>query len=92
MGTKANGDVCYEVALPDEPMFVLLARDITAPDIVREWARKRLLQIETGNKPASDIEKVYEALMQACKMELWRSAYNGSWRPIEPPELTMISR
>lgn len=40
MGTKANPGRydCYEKAEPDEPMFVLLARDPLAPDLVRKWA------------------------------------------------------
>ncbi len=39
MGTKNNpGDFdCCLNAEDDEPMFVLLARDASAPDLVREW-------------------------------------------------------
>jgi hypothetical protein len=42
MGTKNNpGDYdCYEKAHPDEPMFVLLARDPLAPQLVRQWAAR----------------------------------------------------
>ena len=40
MGTKNNpGEFdCYENAEPDEPIFVLSARDPSAPLIVRQWA------------------------------------------------------
>lgn len=40
MGTKNNPGTfdCYANAKPDEPMFVLLARDKKAPEIVRAWA------------------------------------------------------
>lgn len=41
MGTKNNPGKfdCYDAALPDEPMFVLLARD----PVVREWVRRRAI-------------------------------------------------
>lgn len=44
MGTKNNpGEFdCYENAAPDEPMFVLLARDPLAPMLVEEWAKRRV--------------------------------------------------
>jgi hypothetical protein len=40
MGTKNNpGEFdCYSKALPDEPMFVLLARDPRSVQLVRMWA------------------------------------------------------
>lgn len=43
MGSKTNpGEFdCYGTALPDEPMFVLLARDEFAPDLVELWAALR---------------------------------------------------
>ena len=42
MGTKNNpGEYDgYTKAEPDEPMFVLLARDPLAADQVRDWARR----------------------------------------------------
>jgi hypothetical protein len=46
MGSKNNPGKfdCYEAAHPDEPMFVLLGRDESAPYLVRLWA-----EIRTGN-------------------------------------------
>lgn len=43
MGTKNNPGPydCYANAEPDEPMFVLLARDETAPYFVEAWAAVR---------------------------------------------------
>ncbi len=41
MGTKREGDLCYKAAMQDEPMFVLLARDPQAPELVRKWAKDR---------------------------------------------------
>lgn len=43
MGTKNNPGKfdCYANADPDEPMFVLLARDPLASDLVLLWAERR---------------------------------------------------
>ncbi len=65
MGTKDNPAKfdCYERAEPDEPMFVLLARDPFAPILVRLWAQLRQLSDPESYKPceanscASDMEK-----------------------------------
>ena len=72
MGTKNNpGDYdCYESAEPDEPMFVLLARDGLAPMLVRRWANARVQM-----KNAKDTEKIAEALRCADAMEAWRDAH-----------------
>lgn len=68
MSTKNNpGDYdCYANAEPDEPMFVLLARDKHAPSLVRRWARKR-------EKEGEDPAKVEEARACARAMEKWRN-------------------
>lgn len=86
MGTKQNPAKydCYANALPDEPMFVLLARDPTAPAIVKEWAEMREQAIETGNRPRSDYTMVTEARDCALAMEAWRKQNNGKWRAPDP--------
>lgn len=77
MGTKNNpGEFdCYANAKPDEPMFVLLARDRLAPSIVRNWAYnyeqgKLALGILTENQE----NKINEALQCADTMEKWQKA------------------
>lgn len=67
MGTKsAPGEFdCYNVALPDEPMFTLLARE---------------REILTGLAPESDLKVVAEARAVALAMAEWRIANAGSWR------------
>lgn len=82
MGTKLNpGEFdCYANALPDEPMFVLLARDALAPDVVRQWAALIEHAINRGMKPETDIAKVKEARTCADAMGLWRVENNGKWR------------
>jgi hypothetical protein len=82
MGTKNNPAAfdCYGNALPDEPMFVLLARDPNAPVLIRQWANKRRLDIQTGERPPTDIPMVQEALDCADAMERWRRENDGVWR------------
>jgi len=82
MGTKSNPGKfdCYANALPDEPMFVLLARDPSASDLVRAWAAERSYQISLGNKPTSDGAPCAEAIECADAMDAWRKANDGKWR------------
>jgi hypothetical protein len=54
-------DSCFNKALPDELMFVLLERDEAAPYAVEEWARKR---IELGLNSPDDL-KILSALQWA---------------------------
>ena len=77
MGTKVNpGDYdCYEKAEPDEPMFILLARDPWAAGTVRHWAR---IQIVTDEQPQSKID---EAMACADAMEKWREEQKDGWNP-----------
>lgn len=76
MGTKNNPGVydCYANAEPDEPMFILLARDSTAPGRVEGWANRRERMIQLGSKPESDRPMVEEARECARAMRAWRTA------------------
>lgn len=76
MGTKNNPGRfdCYGNAEPDEPMFILLARDTSAPRVVEEWAAIREQMIDEGIKPESDMAMVTEARECAGKMRAWRAA------------------
>jgi hypothetical protein len=67
MGTKNNPGKydCLSKAEPDEPMFVLLARDKDAPAVVELWA---LLRERAGE----DKEKIHEALGCSLAMRVWR--------------------
>lgn len=66
MGTKNNpGDFdCYQNAEPDEPMFVLLGRDLHAPVMTLLWA---LARYRAGESEA----KVTEAIQCAKSMNDW---------------------
>jgi hypothetical protein len=53
----------------DEPIFVLLARDEFAPQLVRQWAMLR--SITAGGMESGEL---LEALACAREMEKWRIA------------------
>lgn len=67
MGTKeAPGRYdAYEKAEPSEPMFVLLARDASAPALVEMWARDR-------ERHGEEAGVVAEARECAEQMRAWR--------------------
>lgn len=70
MGTKnqpAPFD-CYANAEADEPMFVLLARDVAAPAAIVQWAKER---VSAGKNSWAD-SQIAEALDCAEAMHAWR--------------------
>ena len=69
MGTKTNPGQydCYAKAEPDEPLFVLLARDPLAPILVRLWA-----DLTTSRMPNGATKSV-EAVKCSIAMEAWRA-------------------
>ncbi len=68
MGTKNNPGAfdCYAHALPDEPMFVLLARDPHAPTAIRAWIAQRVGHGDTNTRKLAEAEECAKA------MEKWR--------------------
>lgn len=67
---------CLNKARLDERLFVLLERDLTMPDTIRFWARKR---IESGLNDSGDAQ-IVEALKLADDIERERT--------VMPPEKT----
>lgn len=55
---------CLNKAAPDEPLFVLRAKDGHAPQTLRHWA--------TMSDGTHEPEKIAEALACADAMEKWR--------------------
>lgn len=86
MGTKENPGRfdCFGKALPDEPVFTLLGRDVQAPGIILIWATEREVGIAEGRFPASDMAMVVEARELAHRMLAWRRANDGAWRHANP--------
>jgi hypothetical protein len=88
MGTKNNPGKfdCYENAEPDEPLFVLLARDPLAPFLVSIWSKLRMGDLEAADvvyeeivrkilpryNTAPDVDKASEALDCSLAMFKWR--------------------
>lgn len=70
MGTKNNPGKfdCYTNAKDDEPIFVLLARDPLAPQLVRKWAQLTKMRAAT----MKTVEKSLEATNCANAMEKWK--------------------
>lgn len=78
MGTKERPGTfdCYDAAEPDEPMFTLLARDESAPELVEGWAIRRYRRLlERPPLMARDLRKVAEALQCANNMRRWKRAH-----------------
>jgi hypothetical protein len=76
-----NPNGCLAKAEPDEPMFILLARDPLAPALVEEWAQKRVMTCEATD---ANVAKVNGALETARAMREWRTKN----RPDRPNVLT----
>lgn len=72
MGSKINPGAfdCYAAAADDEPMFVLLARDPSAPAAIRSWAEDRLNRA-AGRPTDRESLKIAEAMACAKAMEEW---------------------
>lgn len=67
MATKKTGIPCYDKAALDEPLFVLRAQDMLAPEIIREWAYR-------AKALGTPDEKVEQARRDADAMEDWQIA------------------
>jgi hypothetical protein len=63
MGYK-NSDPCIKKAFEDEKLFVLMARDVTSPEVIMEWVK-----LNYNRQP---IEKLVEAI--ECAKEMTRTS------------------
>lgn len=71
---------CFANAEPDEPMFVLLARDVRAPALVEQWA-------DVSESRGTDPAKVENARECAGQMRAWREKNRPEPEPNDDPEL-----
>lgn len=90
MGTKKDPGRhdCYDRAYPDEPLFVLRAKDYSAPDLVRHWAHIRMekaADIVNESERSHEVDKIVEALRCARQMERWRREYDSAMTRIRRP-------
>jgi hypothetical protein len=77
-----RGEGCLGRSAPDEPVFVLVGRDLLAADSVRDWAdrlevRSKALGELTGARQA----KIADARATAKAMDAWRVANGGGKLP-----------
>ena len=92
---------CYANALPDEPMFVLLARDPVAPALTRLWgairdgdrdiafaAMTELQGLIPNYVAAPEPAKAEEALECAAAMRSWRIENDGAWRQTQAEQVS----
>lgn len=83
MATKQNPGRfdCLANAEPDEPYFVLLARDEDGERALFHWILCRLERIRDGVKPMADLPQVKEALDCLYDMRRWREAHTRTGAP-----------
>lgn len=67
MGFK-NDDRCLNKVSDDEPIFVLRAQDISAPDVIRRWIMLNIASL--------DQEHINEAERCAQAMQDWPNRRN----------------
>jgi hypothetical protein len=70
---------CWNKALPNERVFVLLARDPAAPEAIREWVAERI----TSGKSHRDDPQIVEALLCAALMDDERDAVRAEISHVE---------
>lgn len=72
MPSKQNPGVfdCYKAALPDEPIFVILGRDLAGPATLERWALERTKLGLTASQ--DDRDRIAAALDEAKEMQEWR--------------------
>lgn len=96
METKANPNPkgCLAAALPDEPMFILLARDADAPATIKFWAERRARRQVTEPSPElmGDSIKIAGAIDDMEAFERWRRENEGRWRTEKPRPMFMAMR
>ena len=61
----------YADAGPDEPIFVLRAKDLSAPFAVEVWAQHRQAAVDRAFKPSGDQQKIDSAREIADAMRRW---------------------
>jgi len=76
MAYKKN-DPCLEKAFEDEMLFVLMARDETAPAMVIEW-----IKINLRKQPEEKLREAFECAMKMIKTRIVREHPSGKIKSI----------
>jgi hypothetical protein len=72
---ELKGPSCLTKSADDEPLFVLCARDVLAPHVVRQWAHLYAQMKTNGTRSmtAKEKKKYNDAMGAALMMELYQS-------------------
>ncbi|MDO8795384.1 MAG: hypothetical protein Q7J25_12265 [Vicinamibacterales bacterium] len=77
-----KGEGCLGHSAPDEPVFILCARDVLAANHVREWADEVERKVHAlGELTARRQAKIASARALAKEMDEWRAAHAGGVLP-----------
>lgn len=96
-----NIDPCLEKRENGEPMFILLARDSTAPIAMDMWCGVREHEIETGRRPDTpqEHEHIAQVRQKVEEFETWRKKHRRfmeadqeGWRLAKPKKATNDAR
>jgi hypothetical protein len=76
LALASSGLGCLGKAADDEPVFVLRAQDINAPQVVEEWVRVTMITNARLHRPFSRVSaKIEEALELTKRMRDWQSTH-----------------
>lgn len=81
---------CYEAALPDEPMFVILGRDPAGPATLEFWAQERVRQQKVHER--DDQDRIKAAIDEAKDMQDWRSRMVAHAEELNEPPVWKLPR
>jgi hypothetical protein len=70
---------CINKAYDDEETFVLMARDVVAPDLIRVWCDLRV----ANRKNTFQDPQIRDAMQTAAKMENQYAEIRGRMQPCE---------
>lgn len=72
-------DSCILKREEGEPMFVLLARDSAAPQVMERWCEIREGEMKQGIRPDSDeeAEHLFAVRQKVIEFRRWRRAHRG---------------
>ena len=81
---------CYEAALPDEPMFVILGRDPAGPATIDFWANQRIKMGKVSTD--DDRERIRAAVDEAKDFQQWRDEQIAFAQENDQPPIWKLPR
>lgn len=81
---------CYEAALPDEPMFVILGRDPAGPATIDFWANQRIKMGKVSTD--DDRDRIRAAVDEAKDFQQWRDEQIAFAQENDQPPIWKLPR